>query len=440
MALRAPRRWWTGPFDVENFAGAAVNRVRSAVAELAAAQRRDVVVETTPELIAASFAAYENQRIDGRAPAAWAELSGFFAARDGWVRLHANYPHHAAVIRETLEISDRPGLERALAHRDAADIEEAITAAGGIAVVVHTSAHWESHPHALATADEPWSAVRDRGGRAELSGPGSRRSHGGPNARGTEAIGGRARREVDLLRGVRVLDLTRVIAGPTGSQLLACLGADVLRIDSPQRPELLAQHLSTGMGKRSAEIDLERDADRARTLAAGADVILEGYRPGALTRYGLGAEELEELAPQAIIVSLSAWGENGPWGSRPGFDSIVQAATGIATACGTGERPGALPVQALDHASGHLLAAHVLEALARSRAHTVRISLLGAARALLSASAPPQEDPAALEIPRVRVDSSAGALDVVPPPLLIDGTTIERPVAAYGAAEARWLG
>ncbi len=417
-----PGRWWRGPLDVETLASTAVLRVRDAAAELAAARGLDLEIDTAPELIAASFAAVEHLRIDGRAPLVWAELSGLVRARDGWVRLHGNYPHHAAITRAVLGIEDRAGLEREIGRREAAEVEEQLTAAGGIAVRVRTAAEWAAHPQALATAADPWSLLEDRGERPQLSRADPLADHGA-----------RA-----LLAGVRVLDLSRVIAGPTCTQLLACLGAEVLRIDPPHRPELLEAHLSTGMGKRSAVLDLRREAEQLRALAAGADVVLDGYRPGALAAFGLGPDDLARSAPRAVIASLSAWGEHGPWGRRAGFDSIVQAATGIAERCGTAGTPGALPVQALDHASGHLLAAHALEALARARAVTVRVSLLGAARTLLALPPPVAAEPARLEIPRRRIASAHGMLDAVPPPLRIDGKTLERPVGTYAAARPRW--
>lgn len=427
-----PRRWWEGPFDVERLAWSAVTAARDAAGELAVARGLDLAIDTTPELVAASFAAVDHLRVDGRAPAAWAKLSGVVAARDGWVRLHGNYPHHAAVIRSVLGIEDRAGLERECARRDAAEIEEQITAAGGIAVAVRTREEWQRHPQSRATADAPWADVADRGERPDLG------RSGGVSAAGGVAAAGRGQASPGLLRGVRVLDLTRVIAGPTGSQLLAALGADVLRIDPPQRPEILDQHLSTGMGKRSAEVDLREGAEQVRALAAGADVVLDGYRPGALAAHGLGTEDLEELAPTAVLVSLSAWGEIGPWGNRPGFDSIVQAATGIADACGADGRPGALPVQALDHATGHLLAAQVLTALARSRAATIHLSLLGAARTLLEAPEPPAERAAELAVPLVATMSGALRLDAVPPPLRVDGSTLDLPVGVYAASPLAW--
>lgn len=421
--MSAPRRWWTGPFDVEQLAWSSVQRARDAAAELAAARGLDLRIDTSSELVAASFAAIDHLRIDGRAPQAWAELSGFVEARDGWLRLHGNYPHHAEVLRRVLGVQDRAGLERVIAQRDAAVVADQVTAAGGIATVVRTRQEWEAHPQARSRYGAEWVSVTDRGDRPALPAP----SAADPAASART-----------LLAGVRVLDLTRVIAGPSGTQLLACLGADVLRIDPPHRPEILDQHLSTGMGKRSAQLDLRRAPEAFRALAAGADVIVDGYRPGALAGVGFGIEELEQLAPQAVIASLSAWGETGPWGHRAGFDSIVQAATGVAVECGTEGRPGALPVQALDHATGQLLAAHVMESLARARASTLRLSLLGAAEALFAVPAPPEEAPTALAVPLVRVTSGSAVLEAVPPPVLVDGASIEQPVGEYGMAALRW--
>lgn len=418
----SPRRWWVGPFDVEHLAWSSVVRARDAACELAAARDLDLTVDTNPELVAASFSAIEHLRIDERAPQPWAEFSGFVEARDGWVRMHGNYPHHAAVLRRVLGVQDRAGLEREIARRDAAEVEEEVTAAGGIAARVRTRQEWAAHPQARARQDLEGVSITDRGERPAL-----------PSTTAASRNAASA-----LLAGVRVLDLARVIAGPSGTQLLACFGADVLRIDPPHLPELLDQHLSTGMGKRSAQLDLRLAPEQLRSLAAEADVIVCGYRPGALAALGLGIEEFEQLAPQAVIVSLSAWGDTGPWGRRAGFDSIVQATTGIAVECGTSEHPGALPVQALDHSTGQLLAAHVMESLARARAATLRLSLLGAADALFALPSPPAEAPESLEVPRVRVASAGSMLEAVPPPLRVDGVSIERPVGEYGTAALRW--
>jgi crotonobetainyl-CoA:carnitine CoA-transferase CaiB-like acyl-CoA transferase len=168
--------------------------------------------------------------------------------------------------------------------------------------------------------------------------------------------------------GVRVLDLTRVIAGPVAGRTLAALGASVLRIDPPGLSELELSALDGGPGKRSALVDLSRpDGQRTfHALLESADVLIEGYRPGALNAFGFGTAQLSKRYPNLVTASLSAWGETGPWGERRGFDSLVQSASGIAVECtaGDAERPGALPAQALDHGTGHMIAAAVLRGLA----------------------------------------------------------------------------
>ncbi|MEN5075812.1 CoA transferase, partial [Isoptericola cucumis] len=163
------------------------------------------------------------------------------------------------------------------------------------------------------------------------------------------------------LAGVRVLDLTRVIAGPVATRALAQLGADVLRVDPPVPAEIRWQHLDTGQGKHSTLLDLHDagDLDRAQALLDEADVLVTGYRPGALDRFGL------RPPPGVVRARVSAWGDAGPWAHRRGFDSIVQAASGVALVeSPDGTTPGALPGQALDHATGYLLAAGVVDALA----------------------------------------------------------------------------
>ncbi|WP_211303290.1 CoA transferase, partial [Streptomyces milbemycinicus] len=167
--------------------------------------------------------------------------------------------------------------------------------------------------------------------------------------------------------GVRVLDLTRVIAGPVATRTLALLGADVLRIDSPHLPEDPDAHADTGFGKRSTRLDLADPQDRQtfEELLGHADVVVTGYRPGALDRFGLAPDALLERRPGLVVAQVSAWGWSGPWAGRRGFDSLVQAACGIAALEATPDgHPGVLPAQALDHGTGYLLAAGVLRSLA----------------------------------------------------------------------------
>lgn len=359
---------WTGPLDVEGLGMDAAADAADAVRALAGSRGAIVRVEAVSTLVEGSFAAIEQLRVDGRAAEPWAPLSGFAPAADGWVRLHGNYPHHAAALRAALDLDGAADERAALAEACAALPAETVCARvqerGGIAAVVRAEVEWTRHAQALATRDDPWLAVEPGPPRPTL-----------PPVRD-------ARRPLD---GVRVLDLTRVVAGPMGTQLLGCLGADVLRLDPPHLPEQLDAFLAAGMGKRSAVIDLRGRSRSLESLVAGADVVVLGYRPGSLDRHGLQPEMLRARHPHLVVATLSAWGEHGPWGAREGFDSIVQAATGIAAVySGDDARPGALPVQALDHSTGLRLAAGILDLLASGRGGRVRGSLLGAARDLLA--------------------------------------------------------
>jgi hypothetical protein len=402
-------RWWRGPLDVESLALDATRHLCLEVSELVG--RR---AGTSPELIAASFAAIEHLRIDGRPVVPWAPLSGFVEADDGWVRFHGNYPHHAAAITTALGAASREELAAAVRRLPAQDVEDAVVAAGGVATVVRTVEQWAAHPHGAATMGRRIDGIT-MGDEHPRSFPAERPLH-----------------------GVRVLDLTRVIAGPTCSQVLACLGADVLRIDPPHRPELLDAYLSNGMGKRSAVADLDIHQEAVRELAATADVVLLGYRPGSLDRFGLSPDLLSVEHPHLVVGSLSAWGEIGPWAQRPGFDSIVQAATGIAALCAAPDgRPGALPVQALDHATGLSLATHVISHLVAGAGGVIRLSLLQTAYRLLERRSP-NEVAVRLRAPKVRLRSPHGRIVTVPPPVLVGRKKLTGPISEYGAAPLAW--
>jgi crotonobetainyl-CoA:carnitine CoA-transferase CaiB-like acyl-CoA transferase len=239
------------------------------------------------------------------------------------------------------------------------------------------------------------------------------------------------------LAGVRVLDLTRVLAGPVAGRALALLGAQVLRVDPPHLHEIDWQHRDTGQGKRSALLDLGSTDGAAvmDDLLGTADVLLTGYRPGALDRFGLG-----ENRPGLIRGSVSAWGTEGPWADRRGFDSIVQAATGIALIEG-GEHPGALPVQALDHGSGYLLAAGVVDALAMRTGdgigRTVSVSLARTARWLLEAPGR-TEAPSAPQLPGPTTVVTHGATTVARPPLS-EYDQYPYPAHDWGADAPHWI-
>ncbi|MCC3274960.1 MULTISPECIES: CoA transferase [unclassified Arthrobacter] len=426
-----PRWWWAGPLDVEGLALGSVQMLATAVASYAESTGRRTGIGFTSDCVAAAFASFAHLRINDKPIQGFAPLSGFRRTADGWVRLHANYPHHEAALRAALDVQRPEQVDDAVRSRTAAEVEEAVTARGGLATAVRTPEQWGASAAGQAVAAEPWLRLELRDAR-----PGSAPKPAGDG----------------LLSGLRVLDLTRVIAGPSGSRILGALGADVLRVDPPALPELADQYVDTGFAKRSVVADLA-DPDvqpRLRALLAEADVVLTAYRGGSLARLGLDPVSLRTDYPHLALVSLDAWGDRGPWTERRGFDSIVQAATGIAHLYGsTGNdgawRPGALPVQALDYATGlGMSAAAVALVAARSRgiAGAAHLSLARTAQELRRLPGPPPGTKAsALPEPALRRGASSyGELTYVPPPLLIGGVQLEYPWVPppYGSADLAW--
>lgn len=428
--VRGPRRWWDGPLDVEGLAVGSVAAAASAANALAAARGSTWRSFVASGLVGASFGSIGRLRIGGEPVRAWGELSGFYRTRDGWIRLHGNYPHHAQVIRDVLAVTDRAGADAAIRERDALDLEATLRAAGGIAGAVRSPQVWRTHPqHAAAVQDRPLITLDTPTGATRPLDP-----------------------SITLpLQGFRVLDLTRVIAGPTAARFLGALGADVLHIDPPQSPELLDQHLDTGFAKRSSLLDFT-DPDglqAAHQLAATADVVVTGYRPAALARFGLDRGSLLADHPHLVVIELCAWGDTGPWGDHRGFDSIVQAVSGIATTYADDEaRPGALPVQALDHATGYLIATAVLRLLTRRTQEggaSARVALARTAEWLLHHPAPDVERTDAFDGPESRLwlasaESSYGTLDYVRPPLFAEDLPLDfpSPPRRYGTDPAEW--
>ena len=325
-------------------------------------------------------------------------------AGGGWARTHANYPHHEAALRRALRIEGGVAeLEAAARSLSAVELEDASWSTGGCAAALRTEAEWAGHPAGAAVLN---------GGhvRGVVPAPAGLATPGRPGRLSPELFGlrpnnSRTRGGASAFRpalGVRVLDLTRVIAGPVAGRTLAALGAEVLRVDPPGLPELPEAHLDTGPGKRSALLDLG-DAGRAEALLAGADVLLTGYRPGALDRFGLAG------APPAPGPRLA---------QRLGARGAVGRAARVRLARAGRERdrgrlrssdgtPGVLPAQALDHGTGHLMAAAALHGLAaRERGEPVpeaRLSLARTAAELLSRPRRARATPA----PRTRTASGS---------------------------------
>jgi hypothetical protein len=424
-------------FPVLEAAVACAGTALLAAASLRASQGERTVrtVELDRRHVADAFRSERYVRVDGQPLGdGFAPLSRFWPAADGWVRTHANYPWHRDALLKTLGAGP-DGVSLAIAEWNAAELEDAVLAAGGIAVAVRDERTWRQSEQARLLAGRPL-VTSERIGSAASRRPGEK---------------------------LKVLDLTRVIAGPTGTRFLGALGADVLRIDPPERPELRLHQVDGLPGKRSALLDAAT-ADGLRTLHElldQADVLVHGYRAHALDRFGLTAQALAERHPGLVVVSLSAWGDDGPWGGRRGFDSIVQAASGIALVeSADGTTPGALPCQLLDHGTGYLCAAAALTALtAQRREGGTQFRSLALARTamwLLDQPRPAAEPPSpaaaqpapaaaqyvpALEPTRVStLDSADGPVTMVDPPGTLDGVPLTWPpkLASYGATRPEW--
>ena len=295
--------------------------------------------------------------VDGRVPQLWDAFSGLYRSRDGWVRVHANFQHHREGALRLLGLdpagADRKAAEQAMLSWDAQAFEDAAAQAGLVASALRSFAQWDATEAGRAIAGQPLFTIARIGEAAPLElSPLSARQ--------------------PPLDGVRVLDLTRILAGPVGGRALAAYGADVMLVNGPHLPNIEAI-ADTSRGKRSALVDLRTAEGRAHmdTLLDGAHVFVQGYRPGALRQLGYGPEEVAARRPGIVQVSLCAYGTQGPWQDRRGFDSLVQTAMGFnlaeAEAAGDPSRPRALPMQILDQATGYLIAFGAAAALWRQQ-------------------------------------------------------------------------
>lgn len=274
-------------------------------------------------------------------PPAWDALAGVYATGDErYVRLHTNFPHHRAAITRLLQCDDtREAVQAALSRQQAEVFETAANEAGGVVAMMRSREEWLAHPHGQALAALPVITFEKIGDAPARGFPAGERP----------------------LSNLKVLDLSRIIAGPVAGRTLAAHGADVMLIASPHLPSIPWLVIDTGRGKLSAFADLETEAGRAalQELAKESDVFSQGYRPAALAAYGFAPEDVATLSPGIVFVSLSAYGHLGPWAGRRGFDSLVQTSTGFNAAEGLAAgvaSPKELPAQILDHATGHLMA------------------------------------------------------------------------------------
>src|SRR6202521_3288577 len=310
-------------------------------------------------------------------------VMGMYPAKNGrWSYIHANFPNHRAAALSVLGCAeDREEVKKAVAKWDALELEEAIIAAKGAGGMVRSMAEWAQHPQGGAIASLPVMEIIKIGDAPVEKLPDGDRP----------------------LSGVRVLDLTRVLAGPTCARTLAEHGADVLKITAAHLPNIGYQEYDTGHGKLSAHLALReaKDVETLRGLVREADVFSQGYRPGTLGTRGFSPEALAKLRPGIVFVSLCAFSHVGPWASRRGFDTVVQTVSGITSRQGElfpGATPGPqfYPVSAIDYLTGYLMAFGAMVALARRAREggswLVRISLAQTGRWLVGRGQVPETE------------------------------------------------
>ncbi|WP_370339411.1 CoA transferase [Parvularcula marina] len=366
-------------------------------------------------------------------PPIWDPMAGDYEASDGWIRLHTNLPHHRqAALRVLGTEPTRESTAPAVREWQKDALETAIVAQGGVAAAMHSRAEWQTHPQGMAVAAEPLIGWSD------------------PVQSATRQWEGTADRP---LKGLRILDLTRVLAGPIATRTLAGYGAEVLRIDPPGWDEANVIPEVT-LGKRCAHLDLKTPQGREvlEDLLSQADILVHGYRPGALDALGLDAPRRSLLSPGHIEITLDAYGWTGPWAGRRGFDSLVQMSWGIADQgmnwAGT-EKPHPLPCQALDFATGYLMAAAAMVALRKSLSgsvHSARFSLARTAELLASYPAPEMEtfpmSSSTEDLDEKIEETSWGPAKRLRPPLHGSGLIWgwDRQATELGASLPQWAG
>lgn len=372
--------------------------------------------------------------VNRAAPALWDAFAGDYVAADGWIRLHTNAPHHRAAMESVLGLhTSRAALAKTVSGWRKTELEQAIIDAAGCAAEMRSLEAWQQHPQGQSVRREALIAQSLQPQAAAPSWP-------LPTLR--------------PLHGVRVLDLTRIIAGPVATRFLAGLGAEVLRLDPPGWQEPTLEEEIT-LGKRCARLDLKSAAGREifERLLSQADILIHGYRADALSALGYDGETRQKLSPGLVDVSLNAWGWTGPWRNRRGFDSLVQMGCGIADAgrqWKLSDAPAPLPVQALDHATGYLMAAAALEGmrlrLQNGTGFTARLSLARTACLLTDAPYPQAVQcsglgPTGADENNVETEITAWGIGLrLRPPAWLPGTPLAWTVSAspLGSAMPAW--
>ena len=290
--------------------------------------------------------------------------------KDGrWFLPHLNLPELSARVLGVLKCENTvEGVRDAVAQWNADDLEEAIAKARACGGKVRSNAEWMAHPQGQYLAKRPLIEIEKIGETAPMPLPASSPTCERP------------------LTGIRVLDLTRILAGPVAARTLAEHGAEVLMVTAPHLPQTPEHVRDTSQGKRSCYLDLAQPEQSAKLkeLVRGADVFSQGYRPGVLAARGFGPEELAKVRPGIVVLTISCYGSGGPFAERAGWEQVAQTVTGIchdncdADSSGA-RRPTLIHAAACDWITGYLGAYGVLLALTRRAreggSYHVRVSL-----------------------------------------------------------------
>ncbi len=384
---------------------------------------------------AAEFRSERYLRVAGKKLLAPADVvAGVYRTRDRHLRIHTSFPHHRAAVLQVLGCApNKDEIRHVLSSADAVEFETRALKAGAVVAAARTYEEWMEHPQAQALGRLPVLTIEKIGEAAPW-----------PLGQGASP-----------LSGVRVLDLTRVIAGPVGCRALAAYGATVLRISAAELPSIDWLDKDTARGKLSAFADIKTDEGRSalRRLVSNADVFVQGFRPNAVAAQGFSPEDVASIRPGIVYVTLSAYGHAGPWAQRRGFDSLVQTVSGYnyAEAAAFG-RDGLheMPCQSLDHASGYLIAFGAMMAKARQAQEGgswhVRVSLAQTGRWLWNlgrlADGPEATDPNFDDVQDLieRSESPFGEVQSIRHAALLSETPAAwtRPVVPLGTHAAEW--
>ncbi|KZS86948.1 CoA-transferase family III [Sistotremastrum niveocremeum HHB9708] len=300
---------------------------------------------------------YSRNANKSRPPSLWDDLSGMYRTADSnYVRIHTNFPHHKQGIVDLLRCQPtKQSISLALSSQNSFSFESDAASGKMCASAMRTFSQWDAHPHAKALIGVPPVEII-KVGNAPKRPP-------CPHAKSP-------------LDGIRVLDLTRVLAGPICGRSLAAFGADVRWVTSPNLPDLPDLDIETSRGKRTTQLDLTQSGplSQLEDLTRQSDVFLQAYRPGGLSSKGFGVRDVVELRPGIVYANLTAYGYDGPWKDKRGFDSLVQTATGFNHAeglafsdyHGRAFEPRPFPMQAIDHAAGYLLTLGIITALGKT--------------------------------------------------------------------------